>query len=90
MRAISRTRSSPSTRANLRGGARLCHALFDDEVVVRSRGHRREVRDGEYLLALADLGEAVTDLLSDLTAQSGVDLVEDRNRLLVDGLEGEG
>ena len=56
-------------------------------MMVGPSGHGREVSDREDLLLLADFSQALPDLLSNLTTQSGVDLVKDRDHVVVNSLE---
>ena len=58
--------------------------------MVGLRRHRRQVRDGEDLLTLAQLTKTLADLLGDLAADAGVHLVEDRDDVLVRRFEREG
>ncbi len=53
-------------------------------------GDRRQVRHREHLLLVTKFTKTLADLLGDLPAHPGVDLVEHRDDVIVDRLEGQG
>ena len=59
-------------------------AFGNHDVMVRSGGDLREMRDGEDLMLLGDATQSVADLKADSPANSGVDFVEDERRNLID------
>ena len=90
IRAISSHALVAVDRAHGRRRGTVCDRLFDDEVMVGLGRDRRQVGHREHLLLVTNFAKALADLLGDLTANPGVDLVKDRHHVLVRRLEGQG
>ena len=72
MRAISCTRSSPSTEAG------------NDVVPVAAHGDLSEVGDHDYLMRLSEVRDLVGERDGDRAAHAGIDLIEhERGNLIV-------